>query len=250
MIQTRFVRVFHAVDILSLLTRMSKNRPFVALPRCAMTMGRCISWLAMNVIGAFIYSPSMSMRNIRDWFPNDESISQWTIFVLPGRTFKWKFFRANKVGCSLFDDRTFCISITMAKMVRFAFHSLDTKRERTPRVPSVFHLAQKLFLPTSKRCADSISNVCIMDERGKRRENGKHLVVRDANSIRFYKLWVASPPVFTCRIISDLLVTVLSFFRMFAMFMCRNLFWSASYFTPDMALCFSLAFLVLRFDCL
>ncbi|CAF1494557.1 unnamed protein product [Rotaria magnacalcarata] len=48
--------------------------------------------------------------------------------------------------------------------------------------------AQKLLLPTSKRGADSIYNVCIMDERGKRRENGKHLVVRDANSIRFYKL--------------------------------------------------------------
>lgn len=48
--------------------------------------------------------------------------------------------------------------------------------------------AEKIFLPTSKRCADSISNVCIMDERGKRRENGKHLVVRDVNSIRFYKL--------------------------------------------------------------
>lgn len=45
-----------------------------------------------------------------------------------------------------------------------------------------------MFLTTSKRCADSISNVCIMDERGKRRENGKHLVVRDVNSIRFYKL--------------------------------------------------------------
>ena len=51
-----------------------------------------------------------------------------------------------------------------------------------------FHLAQKLILPTLKRCADSIYNVCIMDERGKRRENGKHLVVRDINSIRFYKL--------------------------------------------------------------
>ncbi len=51
-----------------------------------------------------------------------------------------------------------------------------------------YFLAQKLFLPTSKRCADSIYNVCIMDERGKRRENGKHLVVRDVNSIRFYKL--------------------------------------------------------------
>lgn len=48
--------------------------------------------------------------------------------------------------------------------------------------------AEKIFLPTVKRCADSIYNVCIMDERGKRRENGKHLVVRDVNSIRFYKL--------------------------------------------------------------
>ena len=76
----------------------------------------------------------------------------------------------------------------MAKMVRLAFHLLATRREQTLNAASVFHLAQKLFLPTSKRCADSISNVCIMDERGKRRENGKHLVVRDANSIRFYKL--------------------------------------------------------------
>ncbi|CAF3341926.1 unnamed protein product [Rotaria sp. Silwood1] len=62
------------------------------------------------------------------------------------------------------------------------------------RRPYLIHLnyngkdAQKLLLPTSKRCADSIYNVCIMDERGKRRENGKHLVVRDVNSIRFYKL--------------------------------------------------------------
>jgi len=55
-------------------------------------------------------------------------------------------------------------------------------------IRNIFYLAQKLFLPTSKRCADSIYNVCIMDERGKRRENGKHLVVRDVNSIRFYKL--------------------------------------------------------------
>ncbi|UJR24831.1 hypothetical protein I4U23_006203 [Adineta vaga] len=62
------------------------------------------------------------------------------------------------------------------------------------RRPYLIHLnyngkdAQKLLLPTSKRCSDSIYNVCIMDERGKRRENGKHLVVRDVNSIRFYKL--------------------------------------------------------------
>lgn len=48
--------------------------------------------------------------------------------------------------------------------------------------------ARQVFLPTAKRCVDSIHNVCIMDERGKRRENGKHLVVRDVNTIRFYKL--------------------------------------------------------------
>ncbi|CAF1257643.1 unnamed protein product [Adineta ricciae] len=62
------------------------------------------------------------------------------------------------------------------------------------RRPYLIHLhyngkdVRKLSLPTTKRCADSIYNVCIMDERGKRRENGKHLVVRDVNSIRFYKL--------------------------------------------------------------
>lgn len=51
-----------------------------------------------------------------------------------------------------------------------------------------FLLARQISLSTTKRCADSISNVCIMDERGKRRENSKYLVVRDMNSIRFYKL--------------------------------------------------------------
>jgi len=65
----------------------------------------------------------------------------------------------------------------MVKIFLFLFSKID-----------FFLLAQKLFLPTLKRCADSIYNVCIMDERGKRRENGKHLVVRDVNSIRFYKL--------------------------------------------------------------
>lgn len=73
----------------------------------------------------------------------------------------------------------------MEKMVgNFVF--IETKKNIINNIYDF--LAQKLLLPTSKRCADSIYNVCIMDERGKRRENGKHLVVRDVNSIRFYKL--------------------------------------------------------------
>jgi hypothetical protein len=68
----------------------------------------------------------------------------------------------------------------MEKMVKDLFRELINI--------NIILLAQKILLPTSKRCADSINNVCIMDERGKRRENGKHLVVRDVNSIRFYKL--------------------------------------------------------------
>lgn len=62
------------------------------------------------------------------------------------------------------------------------------------RRPYLIHLdsngknVRQISLSTTKRCADSISNVCIMDERGKRRENSKYLVVRDMNSIRFYKL--------------------------------------------------------------
>lgn len=49
-------------------------------------------------------------------------------------------------------------------------------------------LVRQISLSTTKRCADSITNVCIMDERGKRRENSKYLVVRDLKCIRFYKL--------------------------------------------------------------
>lgn len=70
----------------------------------------------------------------------------------------------------------------MEKMVKYILFYILFKNK------FLFFLVQKLFLPTSKRCADSIYNVCIMDERGKRRENGKHLVVRDVNTIRFYKL--------------------------------------------------------------
>ena len=63
----------------------------------------------------------------------------------------------------------------------FRFSRIDSKSH------FIFCLAKKVLLPSSRNSADSIYNICIMHGEVNQHENDKYLVVRDTNSIRFYK---------------------------------------------------------------